>query len=282
MKDKYFDLNEYLRIMDLRDVDLYECIRQLEIYISRYPNDYEARSKYASLLISIKKIDAAKDVMYKLIDDSNKDEEFNKNKKKVYILRGNIVYNKSKLYMYQEKYFKCYKLLKKERKTINDNNLKFQIPYTMCRKKIDFKPYFEGELKDDYYGIKQIISYNENYFKDMMKSHLESSDIKESEKSTVIFNRDFPFDKIYEYLKNKEDINRNKNKLYLGFVDDTNYYKFDRCGTVDGIETNYFKAVAYHNTNDYIIIRPTIEGEFMPHTDLNDLREKKRVIIYRP
>ena len=53
MKYKFFNKWDFQQIMSLYNNDPREALRQFEIYLSKYPEDYSAYTYYMSLLIRL-------------------------------------------------------------------------------------------------------------------------------------------------------------------------------------------------------------------------------------
>ena len=273
MINQYFDNEETKRILELSKRNIDECIKEYQEYIRKYPKDYTNRPYYISQLITIRELEVAKFQLEKLQDAAYADEEFTKIKNRVYRFKYNVFFSKLKAKMYEGNYHSAYELIINNEWLINKFDGKYQVPLLMCQVKTGInKPHIE--IKDDFYTLKQISNYSEDEFLDKMNLHIDDgSDIGNR------FSKDFPFAEFYKRLKSNEI---KGNKLYLGFIDNTTYYKFDRCGYVNGIETDYFRTVALHGTDDYLVIYPTLEGQNMRYTDLNNTLSKNKSKIYIP
>ena len=262
---RYYDPNESARILDLRLYDINECISEMEKYILTYPNDYTFQACYCAQLVTVNRLDEAKEYMRNLQDKVYKDESFLKMNNKLKLFKYNAFYSNLKIHMYKQEYNKAYALLQITKRHVEDMDL----PELVCKVKKGYKVN-NNDNSIDTYMFNQITNYKEELF--LKKLHLHVDDGNEIGKK---FYKKFPLERAYEEIKKNPG-----NRFNTGFIDNVSYYKYDNCGYVEGVNTDYFKAVNLHGTNNYIFIYPTIEGEFMDYTDLNHIPPKKKAKIY--
>ena len=262
---RYYDATESERIIKLNIYDIHRCISEMEEYILVYPNDYAFQATYCAQLVTINKLDEAGRCMQYLQDKAYNDQSFLKLSNKVAQFKYNAFYAKLKIYMYKKEYKKADLLLQRNKNYRKD----MEWPTVMCKVKQGYKiPNIDR--KKDSYVLKQIIDYSEEDFIKKMSLHIDDGNNIGKK-----FYKNFPFERAYEEIKKNPG-----NRLNSGFIDNISYYRYDNCGYVEGIKTNYFKAITLHKTNNYILMYPTIEGEFMDYIDLNHIPPKKKAKIY--
>lgn len=263
MKLRFFDKWEFKDALDGVEYDPIGTKMRLENYLLNYPKDYSAYPYYASVLIALRELDKAEDVLKKLREMVSNDSEYDNNR--INCLEKNILYSQIKLMSYQGKYDELYQLLRKEYLRIKEMGLDSVIFY--CRKKI-------GDLIDGYrepnsYLYRQIVEYRESDFLNHIKKHLAEYNQCDEKLSEAIFAYDFPILEIVEEIKKYIPSDK---RINGGFYDNVYIFKYDYCGKVEGKTANYFKVVCFDGTSDFITIYPCVEGKNLPYTDLNYLQ----------
>jgi len=274
---KYFDQNEFRKALSYQNTNIHKCVQAFETYLSKYPLDYNAYIHYIYELITVRDLKKAEEMLDLVEYMYFCDGRFGDPKKRK-ILEMSILSAKVKLLMYEERYRECYNLIKENQDFIKENDKHLSMPFLECKKQLGYKVY-KTIVEKDTYAIDQLINYDENLFFWKMREHLDDSDMDLKDKCDNRFNKDFPFEKVYRLLRTYPNY---KNRLFLGYIEDINYYRYDNCGIVDGYKSNYFKAVSFHGTTDFITIYPVRDIEDMNAVNLNHLKGKQKTIVYIP
>lgn len=260
-----------------QNTNIYKCIEELEKYLSEYPYDYNTYPYYIHQLITVHDFTKAEEIINLIEYAFFCDSHYNDPKKRGIFTLG-LLKAKIKLLMYEERYSECYKLMKENMKNFKKYSINFITPYLACKKELGHKIY-NTKNGNDSHTLSLLIDYDENLFFWKMREHLDDSDMDLEDKSEARFNKSFPFEKVYRLLKTNPNY---KNRLYVGYFEDTNYYRYDNCGIVDGEISNYFKAVSFHGTTNFITMYPVHSIEDMNAVSLNHIPPKKKAKIYIP
>lgn len=263
--NKYYNEASFQYAIDLLETDPFHAKLRFKEYIERYPRDYYARAYYALLLTRLCLFEEA-EAEYNYIKLKAQNDHF-------YIcnqedLKGffyNMLIIKLKILAYQEKYEEMFNLIKDTKDTIHQEDFKYISYY--CRIKLGT---IDKNIQGGAYRFIQAYNYNEELFREHIKKHTKEYNDKEDSLVGSIFNDDFPIDKVIEEIKKYIPSDK---KLFLGYFDNTYFFKYDNCGKVDNSKSNYFKVVCFQNTTNFITMCPALDCEKLPFVDLNYLRD---------
>lgn len=276
MQNIYYNEHEFRKILKLSDNNPSLSIEKFEEYIKRFPNDYDCRTFYISLLVKLRELSKAEIELAKLEEQIQNDYKYKRHtdkKKKTYSI---LMLCKVKLLFYQNKYHECYDYIQMHLPTILENDINLAPTKLFCKKELGLLNEEHDNEKNSYL-FKQIIDYSEERFLEHIKEHLVS-DTQSSEKSSSIFKESFPLEEALIEIKNNTPSNL---RIYSGMLEDIYIYKYDFCGKYGNKNTDYFKVVAIHDTQNFITMYPCIEGKNWDQLDLNYLRkdDSKQKII---
>ena len=262
----YFNTLEFKKALSLMGKDPKEAKARYEEYIMKYPNDYSAYIKYASVLIRLGDSKKAAEVLNYVEKTYINDEIFLKEKEKVEYVDTNLVINRLKILSYEERYEEFYKLYQAHKHKIKSSELDIAVFYAQKKLGIEY-----SETPIHQYIFRQIIEYNEEDFKNHIQKHLiDSTESSEDERS--MFVSGFEIDKVIEEVKKYIPSDKS---LYTGLYQDTYIFKYDYCGKDGNHITDYFKVVCFHNTNHFITTCPTLNKGNLPFVDINYIKEEK-------
>ncbi len=253
---KDFNTTLFGTIMKSYDADPYTTKTELEKYLNAYPNDYVAKEFYVSVLIRICDFEKAKEI-HKAIFEMIMHNDLEKSKKRISKLKRNLINNEAKLLYVENEYYELAELSRKYAMYFDEKT----------KKSIN---YIIGDADGIYpYKFRQMHNYNINEFYEHIKKHLYGSG-----RSNAIFNREFKYFEVLGVIK--EHIPSDK-CLYNGFFEDTYYFKYDNCGTVDGVSTDYFKILCCHKSSKIITMLPVVNATHLPVIDINGYQIKKPI-----
>ena len=271
----HFDYDFTKKIMKLADMDPYYAIESIEKYIDMYPDDYNLQTTYVSLLITVGEFEKAeknnKEVKKKILN--NNSLSYVDNGKKIKRILSNITYNEFRIISNSGYYKEAYDFLLRNKETIENKEFKDKsINYsimTYFQTRI-----FDGIKRDDYqnYVCKQMVEYSEEDFFEHIKRHIKgtTSDIV----SESLFFEEVDLRKVYHEIMKYIPSDK---ALYRGFVDKTYYFKYDSCGIVGSEIADYFKIITFGDDKGVITMCPVKNGEYLPHIDINYLKEDENV-----
>lgn len=276
MERNYYNKVAFSKALKLMQSDPFQAEIEFREYTRKYPEDYYAMSIYVSLLITVKKIDLAEQLLDELESNVANDRHFAKEVAKQYETSRSIFYSKIKLLSWKGQFRELYDYFLFHPTILETFNIDGTILY--CKKKLGI-PYTMKDINDSYI-IRQIINYNETEMKNHIKKHLADNNVDEQQ-SACVFSADFPMEKIIEEIKKYLP---SEKRLCCGLYDEHYIFEFESCGKVDRKTTNYFEVVCFANTSDIITIYPTMRGKKIPHVDLNymkdsDLNDKPKVKV---
>ena len=263
MSDKYFNIHEFKRAIDLIDIDPFLSITLLERYLEKYPKDYSAYAYYCSNLIILGKIEEAEKI-YNYLEKIYKEDDVIKKYDRTRKIEENMIFSKIKLLSYQKKYEELYELCVKNANFIINSGMNGAFFYS---KKKTGRLNLENREKNSYL-FRQIIKYEESEFLEHIKKHLYFDDENDNDKSKAIFEPNFPIEKVIEEIKKYIPSNK---KLLLGFYDNIYFFKYDNCGRADDRIVDYFRVVCIDGTSDIITMCPVVGSKNLPYVDLNYL-----------
>ena len=269
MLKKYFSENEFQYAISLLENNPYAAKERFEEYLSKYPTDYYARAYYVILLTRICLFKEAEKEYNNIIEQSHNDSFYAYGANRIKGFKHNMAIAKLKILGSQEKYQEILLLLQNNYELLNDTDRRYISYY--CRSKLGMLNIENTPRYENAYRFNQSVDYNEDMFRLHIKKHEADYNIDVDEVNPAIFVPDFPLDNIIDEIKKYIPSDKG---LFLGYFDDTYYFKYDNCGRINNKLVSYFKVVCFHNTVDFITMYPTNECEKLPVVDLNYLKEK--------
>lgn len=249
-----------------------KAIQLYELYLERYPNDYETKIFYATTLMIIREFDLAHEILQEVKDEYLSNRKITKDSDTRQILDKWMFAAEAKYLYYTYKYKELYEHLKNTPEELKNE---LDIPGFCCQLKLGYL------TKDDIsylksYTKKQIYSYSEEEFKKNLSKHLYENniDVPEEEKCDKIFAENFPIDKVLEEVKKTLDI---ENSLCDGGYNDIYIFRYDSCGKDHGITQNFFRVVCLHNSYKIIAMAPAAGYDNTRYVDLNYLKADEKV-----
>ena len=275
--NKYFDYDFINNMIKYYESDPFFVINSVKDYLKIYPNDFNAIELLAAELILIGRFDEAKKITDTIFEKINNETYSFRNDKKISKIIAQSKIDELKiLFATEHNYYKILKYIQDNKEDLEYEN-KYDVSFLIFYLNNRLNPNLINKDKYNTYLSKQIVEYNEEDFKNHVKKHLVGVE-SEEEKSKVLFNEDFDFDKIYTEIKKFKNENL---CIYRGFFDKAKYYKYDNCGLVNGKLTDYFRVIEFIDTGDFITMYPCIPGENLPNIDLNYIKEDKNTNVRR-
>jgi len=268
MKGQYFDSWEFRHILHLVETNPLEAKLQFEEYLEKYTCDHSAYVYYSYVLIVLGYFKEAEGILEYVKNTYINDYIFMKDKKKVDLIRENIIFNTFKLLSYQERYEELFYFCKEHKLEIKRLNLYSFDFYSKC--KLGIKSTQSKEKLP--YLYKQIDNYSEEEFFEHIKKHLADYNYDIDEPNEYVFVPDFPLDKVFEEIKKLVPSER---RLYTGFYENVYIFKYNGCGRAKNRLVNYFRVIALHGTNNFITMFPSDDCETLPYIDLNYLKQEE-------
>lgn len=264
--------NKYLseKIAKLIKTNPYLACDEYEGYLNDYPSDYNSWCMYISTLINLREFELAEKKLSYIEKIIVSDKKYLSDPKFNYVKSKDAFFCKVKLLSYTHKYQELYDIIRYGENRYYVIDLGFYKSLVLyCRMRLG-KPIDKRYVGDSYF-CNQIVDYSYDRMKEHVKQHTADYNSMLKTPELSVFSSDFPLDFIIEKLGGLFDT---KNRLCLGFFDDTYYFKFDNCGRVRDKVTNYFKVVCFNDTFDIITMCPTETADKLPFVDLNSLIEK--------
>ena len=264
MKLPYWNNIERRKIDEISTANPKEALKKYELYMDRYPYDYEAQIMYASTLITLKEFDLA----YEILQDVKMRYKSNIKIKDDCKVRKTLdrcaLITEMRYLSYTYQFDKLYDLFSK----MSPEDLKkYDHPRFYCNVNLGLVSEEDGKKLQSYLK-RQIYSYSEDLFLEDLKKHLFETDSDEKDSKT--FREGFPIEKVLEEVK----LNLNKdNCICTGFDADTYIFKFDYCGKDDYKIQDYFKVICIHDTSNIIMMYPCKNCDKLDYVDLNYLNE---------
>lgn len=266
--NKCYDFYICKRALQLIKSNPYESKILFEEYLEKYPDDYMAKSFYVSNLIVLREFELAEVLIAQIENEvygaeGIKDESREKiNDVKCFVI------NKVKLMSCQGKYRELLDYLDANPEYIKRYNLEEVRLYCKTKLGINHKKR-EGQS----YVARQIIEYRREDMLTHANYHTEEHDDSIQESYKNVFFKEFPLYKIICEIKSYIPSDR---ALCTGILTDSYYFRYDNCGSEGNKITNYFKVITFHGSSDIISILPTVEGEYLPYVDLNELNQVEK------
>jgi tetratricopeptide (TPR) repeat protein len=268
MENNYFNTHLASKSAKLVKSDPYYAREKFEEYLKEYPNDYNSWCLYISLLVELGECDLALKYFNRIEKVVNSDKKFILDPKFKYIKSRDLFYTKVKLLSYSHRYQELYDMIRYGENKYFVIDMSLHKPMTLyCRKKLG------KSIDDNFVGkgylCNQIAHYDYDSMVEHVKKHSADSGLDIPELS--VFSPDFPLDSILLKIKDYLDV---KNRLCVGFFDDTYYFKYDNCGRVRDRVTDYFKVICFHDSTDIVTMCPDDSAPKSPYVDLNFLVKK--------
>ena len=277
-KNRFFNSDYCRNILNQRSLDPVKAITLMEEYISTYYNDIYSFSSYASLLITVGRFDEAKEILDKLQIEAENNKKYNSLEDGIRgdTLLKNLLFVKLRYYIYSGQYEEAYNfILENENKISEKKGISLLTEKLFCSKKMGVE---HEKEKFERYLYRQIVEYSERDFLEHIKKHFQENVINIADKTESLFYFEFPFEKIYEEIKKSIP---GEKRLFNGIIEDTYYFKYDNCGKTNGVNTNYFVVKAFHDSNEFITMHPSLCTENLPYIDLNYLKEEEKPKVRR-
>lgn len=275
MSANYFNKHEFMKALSTIDTNPIMAKKMYEEYLKKYPKDYSAFVYYASLLVTLGKIDDAEKILAITNNLSNEDIRYNNEIDKKQVYKCNYNFTKARILAYKNEYGKLYKFLSLSSKPLRNDTELGAIKF-YCKKKLGTLKLNRDTINS--YLFKQIYEYREADFIEHITKHMADYNIDSDNPNKNIFVSDFPISDII--IEIKKYIPSNK-KLLPGFMENSYFFKYDECGRENNKMVNYFKVVCFHNTTDFITMLPVANCENLPYIDLNYLKKDTEPMLKR-
>lgn len=269
MDNKYFDTWEFRKAISFFDTNPIEANKKLEEYLKKYPKDYSAASYYGSNLITLGQFEKGYKFLLKIEKDASKDPQFQTQRSKKDALRRNLVYGKLRYFAYMEMYDKLYEFYLKNQKVVEEE-LEVNDVMFYCASKLGKLEVEKRETNS--YLFRQIVEYRESDFMDHVKKHLADCNVDKDNPNKNVFMPNFPIEKVVEEIKKYIPSDK---RICTGFIENSYYFKYDRCGKDTNKAVDYFKVICFNNTSNIITICPVNGYQNLPYVDLNYMVEEK-------
>lgn len=267
MKYKIFSEQEFDYAIRLLETDPFMAKTRFIEYMNKYPYDYYAQTYYILLLTRLCEFDEAEKEYNRVLTETGNGTSYSNNRKRYEAFIINMALIKVKLLANKENYDELYNFFTENYVLFDKADQDF-VDY-FCRIKLGML----NDIKDvpiNYYRFNQSFNYQEEAFFNHIKRHLAIYNQKADYPNQAIFSFDFPFDIVYQETKKYIPSDR---KMFLGYFDNTYYFKYNNCGSINHDSTDYFKIVCFHNTSNYITMYPINNDEHLPYIDLNYLKD---------
>ena len=284
--NKFYNKHLFKSILELSDVDVLEGLKRFENYLEIYPKDNTAQCFYASNLIKVRRFEEAEEILDK-VEKMYKNPNFDEKKEE--LIYKNLCFTKMKLLCYQERYKECINFCNEHHDILQKYEVGYGAVIHYCLTKLDNTVTRNYVSAADKYFFQQLDNYSEDEVKRHVYDHLADCKAEENEEITGFFFKGFPFDKVFEKLK--ECIPDEEKGYCFGFMDNTYFFRYDGCGRCltekdrknskdrnyqsNLMVTDYFKVSTFHNSSNIITICPCENTQGLPYTDLNYLKDEE-------
>jgi hypothetical protein len=270
MKNKYYDNWKTKKIFNDYTKDIILAKEEIEDCLKDYPKDYSMYCYYASILVTLGNLAQAKEIIDKIEYLMQNDYDFFKINNSYKTFKRNFFYSKLRYLIYSGQYQAFINLYLKQKK---DFNINLDSCEFYCRGQMNLLS--KNKREPNSYLFRQIVDYQENDFlKHIEKHQADYNDIDKPNSS--IFVPDFPIRNVIDETKKYI---MGETKLNSGFIENMYIFKYDNCGKIKNKNTDYFKIISFNNTSDYITMCPMGNGQFMPYTNLNYLKDENMPMI---
>ena len=282
MKELFFNTYEFNYAKDLMFTNPIESKVRFQAYLSKYPKDYLAYTYYASVLIMLRELDLANEVVLEVLSEVSNDKAFLnvKNRDKLDLFRQNVTFAKAKILFNQGKYQELYdEYFKNDISYETDDDINSFVSFNMgffnynatnfyCKKKLGLLP---QDLKTHTYLFNQILDYSEADFLKHIEKHTINNDSL-TNNSTSLFMSDFNIKEVINEIKKYIP---SEYGLFSGMLQDMYIFKYDNCGRDNNRVVDYFKVICFHDTCEFITMCPSMDCEYLPSIDLNYMNASK-------
>ncbi len=275
MKEKYYNVHEFNQAISLFDINPYEAKLRFEQYLEKYPKDYSAYVHYASILITLNELGDAEKILDLVQKSFNNNSRFYNDPNKRKLLKNKFDFEKTRLLSYKGLYEEAHQLSPYLYSDLKDQISVHRLRFfceKMCNK-LNVNRDTCGS-----YIYKQIFQYMESDFIEHINKHTANYNQDRDNPNNNIFSPDFPIHKVVNEVKKYIPSER---KILSGFIDDVYFFKYDQCGRKNNKIVDYFKVICFHDTANFITMLPVEEGKYLPHVDLNYLKETKENSIVK-
>ena len=270
MIEKHFNKLQFIKIVELMDIDPVESKKQFIRYLDEFPTDFSAYAYFSSLLITLGEIDDAR----KVIDESTELAhlvKFDRNEKYKYF-KESMLFSQLRLLSYQEKYSELYRLINDNREIIEGLEI-HQIEF-YCKNKLGLVS-SNWDRKKYSYSFKQMREYREEDFLKHIRKHMTKFADNYKTPNQNLFALDFPISEVIDEVK--KYIPGDK-KIFRGFLTDVYTFKYNACGRDNNKITDYFSVICFHNTSNIITMCPVSNVEYYPWIDLSYMKHENEKV----
>ena len=251
---KRYDTLQFKKILEeISDKDYVYFENDILNYMKTYPNDPSSLLIYILYLIINNRIKEALEMINKL-------ETLELNEEDMRVL----FYHKLRILIIEGKYQEAYDMIKNDSKyfyTSSFNNLDLEIMLFLKQKLgISVNERLDGET----YVQRQLIEYDKS---DYLRYVSYKKDF--ASKLHVYFNCDFPLEKIQERIEAELPT---PYPIHERITTVSYIFKYDKCGTIDGVETDYFLVSTIEGTNNILTMYPYDNVRKRPFVNINDFR----------
>lgn len=264
MRKEYYDTMQFLRIVDLMEIDPVESKKQFTRYLSEYPYDFSAYTYFSSLLITLGEVDKAREI----IDEACELVQLTKfnNNIRYKHFKEQIFFAELRLLSYQEKYLELYELIDENRNLMHDMEIG-QVEY-YCKNKLGLIN--SNWKRENYsYSLRQMREYREDDFLDHIRKHMADCIDDYKKQNQNLFGVNFPINEVVNEIKKYIPSDK---KIFRGFLTDIYFFKYDDCGRDNNKIVDYFNVVCFHNTGNILTMCPANNCKYMEYVDLNYMK----------
>ena len=246
------------------------AINNMKIYLESYPFDYLLREYYARTLIDLGFFDEAKAHLDYIEFALHNDKKI-RSKSGHDDLKASVVYDRIRILTYLNKLQEAYEMYQKNLHIIKGFKARFFNLFSYICDNV-----FNGVTYDregmTLYLYKQFVYYDEKDFYGCEEKHI-NKEVNQNYVDCSIFNEDFPFQEVYEYIKS---IVPTDPKLYRGPFQNQYYFKYDSNGINTSQIVDFIKVNTINGTNNILSMYPTICSPGKPFIDINDKFTRNR------
>lgn len=277
MEYKYYNDSEYKKAMATIKNNPYKGVKELKNYLDKYHLDYTSYPYYITTLITIGEFEEAKKSI-EYIESILNSGVYKDDKRRNNILISSILFSKFKLLCCEKRYNEAYNFYFSNKKIIDSfevGNIVFFLKVELGL--VEYNPESRASLP---YFHRQSIDYQESDFLHHAKKHCKDT-LHGNEDDETEFASGFPIEEVVSEIKKYIPSDK---RLYYGFADNAYIFKYDSCGTCctrDRKVVNYIKVVTFNDDSNIITMYPFVEGNSLPHIDLNYMRAKSSPKVKR-
>lgn len=253
MKRKYFDDEWFARIsLLLKRNKRSTAISELSVYLENYPYDVNARTIYASILVSLGRIDEVENIINNTVLTRRTSD------RNIY----ELIKIKVKLLCYQNKYEEAYELFMDNASLFKEYLDDYYGTLIFFEKKLGLET--DASLFCHTYNCEQILSYSEDRALEHISKHVGDSELQ----TGSYFLSSFPLSKLYYELRDILPIKCDYN-MHSNICTDVYLFNYDDCGREFSKSVDYIKVICIHDTNDILTMFPYRNSDNLPCIDYN-------------